>query len=76
MMSKVKFDFSESDIYVLKNDYEAERVALVNAEATASRCLELLDEVRQLLDDIYAEDIVSSGDLGKVYEKIVREIGG
>ena len=39
------------------------------------RLRELLVEVRQLLDDIYAEDIVSSDDLGKVYEKIERELG-
>ena len=44
-------------------------------EATAIRRKGLLEEVRQLLDDIYAEDIVSSGDLGKVYEKIERELG-
>ena len=40
----------------------------------ADRRKELLVEIRQLLDAIYAEDIVSSGDLGKVYEKIEREL--
>ena len=39
------------------------------------RLRDLLEEVRQLLDDIYAEDIVSSDDLGKVYKKIERELG-
>ena len=44
-------------------------------KAAASR-LELLRDVRQLLDAIYAEDIVSSGDLGEVYEKLVEALGG
>ena len=48
---------------------------LKQAEATATSRLELLEEVRQLLDAIYAEDIVSSGDLGKVYKKIEQELG-
>ena len=48
---------------------------LHKAEALAASRLELLEEVRQLLDDIYAEDIVSSGDLGKVYEKVAEELG-
>ena len=39
------------------------------------RLLELLREVKKLLDDIYAEDIVSSDDLGKVYEKVAEELG-
>jgi len=41
----------------------------------ATRQAELLREVKELLDDIYAEDIVSSGDLGRVYEKIAKELG-
>ena len=55
--------------FARKNDEWSEAAALA-----ASR-LELLEEVRQLLDDIYAEDIVSSGDLGKVYEKVAEELG-
>ena len=45
------------------------------AESLAASRLKLLGEVKQLLDVIYAEDIVSSGDLGKVYEKVVEELG-
>ena len=46
----------------------------LKAEATAIRRKELLVEVRKLLDVIYSEDIVSSGDLGKIYEKIEKEL--
>ena len=48
---------------------------LTQAEALAAKRKELLEEVKQLLDVIYAEDIISSGDLGKVYEKVAKELG-
>jgi hypothetical protein len=53
-----------------EKDYEEQ---LRKCYATATRRKELLIEVRQLLDMIYAEDIVSSDDLGKVYAKVEKE---
>ena len=40
-----------------------------NAELVA-----VLKEMKLLLDDIYAEDIISSGDLSQAYEKVEQAI--
>jgi len=63
-------EFSE-----LKGKYEVILKAHYLLGRKATRQADLLSEVKELLDDIYAEDIVSSGDLGKVYEKIAKELG-
>ncbi len=49
-------------------------MAVIQLTEENKQLRDLLEEVRQLLDDIYAEDIVSSDDLGKVYKKIEREL--
>lgn len=33
---------------------------------------ELLEDVRKFLDRIYAEDIISSGDLGEIYKRVEK----
>ena len=59
----------------MKGELDKLTQELYDSKYIAASRLKLLEEVKQLLDVIYAEDIVSSGDLGKVYEKVAEELG-
>ena len=59
----------------MKGELDKLTQELYDSKYLAASRLKLLEEVKQLLDDIYAEDIISSGDLGKVYEKVAKELG-
>ena len=59
----------------MKGELDKLTQELYDSKYLAASRLKLLEEVKQLLDVIYAEDIISSGDLGKVYEKVAEEVG-
>ena len=60
-----------ADLKVTKNALETQVFSFQQQNAAL---VAVLEEVKLLLDDIYAEDVISSGDLSQTYEKVEQAL--
>ena len=61
---------------ILYDEFDGDKVLISYCpmHKAAPDLVAALKEVKLLLDDIYAEDVISSGDLSQAYEKVEKDL--